>query len=194
MKVFKIVSLLVAARAAVAIPFADSPSLSDSAQAANSTFSWDKNTFYIDGKSYSIIGGQVDPQRVPRAYWPQRLQIAKSMGLNTIFSYLYWQDTEQHPGQFDFTDKNDVAAWFQEVQKAGIKAVLRPGPYVCAERDWGGMPGWLPQISGMRHRSNNGPFLDATRNYLAKVGAQLRPLIVSNGGPILMVQIENKYG
>lgn len=193
MKVFKVVSLLAAVRAVAATPITDFSDLSDAAQ-ANSTFSWDKNTFYIDGKAYSIIGGQIDPQRVPRAYWPQRLQMAKSMGLNTILSYVYWQDIEQHPGQFDFTDKNDIAAWFQEVQKAGMKAVLRPGPYVCAERDWGGMPGWLPQISGMKHRSNNGPFLDATNKYLTKVGAQLQPLLIANGGPILMVQIENEYG
>jgi len=144
MKVFKVLSLIAAVRAAAATPITDFSDLSDAAQ-ANSTFSWDKNTFYIDGKPYSIIGGQIDPQRVPRAYWPQRLQMAKSMGLNTILSYVYWQDIEQHPGQFDFTDNNDIAAWFQEVQTAGMKAVLRPGPYVCAERDWGGMPGWLPR-------------------------------------------------
>jgi hypothetical protein len=194
MKISRIVALIAAVRAAVAVPLTDSVALSEAAQAANSTFTWDKNTFYIDGKSYQIVGGQIDPQRVPRAYWAQRIQMAKSMGLNTIFSYLYWQDLEQHQGQFDFTDKNDVAAWFQEVQKAGLKAVLRPGPYVCAERDWGGMPGWLPQISGMKHRSNNEPFLKATNTYLAKVGEQLRPLLLSNGGPILMVQIENEYG
>lgn len=170
-----------------------SPS-SDIVQAANGTFSWDKNTFYVDGKPYQIAGGQLDPQRIPRAYWAQRLQMAKSMGLNTIFSYLYWQDIEQHQGQFDFTDMNDVKAWFEEIQKAGLKGVLRPGPYVCAERDLGGMPGWLSQISGMKHRSNNQPFLDATNKYLAKVGAQVQSLLISNGGPILMVQIENEYG
>lgn len=165
-----------------------------SVQAANGTFTWDKTTFYINGNKHSIIGGQIDPQRVPRAYWSQRLQMAKSMGLNTILTYLYWQDIEQHPGQFDFTDRNDVAAWFSEIEKAGLKAVLRPGPYVCAERDWGGMPGWLSQISGMKHRSNNQPFLDATARYLAKVGTQVQPHLITNGGPILMVQIENEYG
>ncbi|KAH7304244.1 glycosyl hydrolases family 35-domain-containing protein [Stachybotrys elegans] len=158
------------------------------------TFSWDRTTFYVNGQAYQIVGGQIDPQRVPRAYWAHRLQMAKSMGLNTIFSYLYWQEIEKYPGKFDFTGNNDIVAWHQEVQKAGLKAILRPGPYVCAERDWGGLPGWLSQISGMRIRSNNAPFLNATSAYLAKVGEQLRPYLITNGGPILMVQIENEYG
>ncbi|OAG03345.1 uncharacterized protein CC84DRAFT_1251639 [Paraphaeosphaeria sporulosa] len=160
----------------------------------NGTFSWDKSTFQVNGKAYQIAGGQIDPQRVPRAYWAQRLQMAKAMGLNTILSYVYWQDIEKYPDQFDFTDRNDLAAWFQEVDKAGMKAILRPGPYVCAERDWGGLPGWLATRSGMKIRSNNQPFLDASNKYLAKVAAQLQPLLITNGGPILMVQIENEYG
>jgi beta-galactosidase GanA len=120
--------------------------------------------------------------------------MAKAMGLNTIFSYVYWQDIEKYPDQFDFTDRNDIAAWFQEVEKAGMKAILRPGPYVCAERDWGGLPGWLATRSGMKIRSNNQPFLEASSKYLAKVAAQLQPLLITNGGPILMIQIENEYG
>jgi hypothetical protein len=194
MKASIVFSLLVAVGLTAAIPLADPTAVSDIVQAANGTFTWDKNTFYVNGKAHSIIGGQIDPQRVPRQYWSQRLQMAKSMGLNTILSYVYWQDIEQHPDQFDFTDKNDLAAWFQEVEKAGLKAVLRPGPYVCAERDWGGMPGWLSQVSGLKHRSNNQPFLDATAKYLAKVGTQVQAHLITNGGSILMVQIENEYG
>lgn len=158
------------------------------------SFTWDRNNFYLNGAKYQIIGGQIDPQRVPREYWTQRLQMAKSMGLNTIFSYLYWQDIEKYPGQFDFTGMNDVAAWFQAIRDAGLKAVLRPGPYVCAERDWGGLPGWLSQIPGMKIRSNNPAFLNASAAYLAKVGAQLQRHLVTNGGPILLVQVENEYG
>jgi beta-galactosidase GanA len=171
------------------------PNTNDGVQAAaNGTFSWNRTDFLVNGKAYQIAGGQIDPQRVPRAYWAQRIQMAKAMGLNTIFSYVYWQDIEKYPDQFDFTDRNDIAAWFQEVEKAGMKAILRPGPYVCAERDWGGLPGWLATRSGMKIRSNNQPFLEASSKYLAKVAAQLQPLLITNGGPILMIQIENEYG
>ncbi|EAQ89046.1 hypothetical protein CHGG_05665 [Chaetomium globosum CBS 148.51] len=162
--------------------------------AAAGSFTWDRNNFYLNDAKYTIIGGQIDPQRVPREYWGQRLQMAKAMGLNTIFSYLYWQDIEPYPGQFDFTGMNDVAAWHQAIKDAGMKAVLRPGPYVCAERDWGGLPGWLSQIPNMKIRSNNAPFLNASAKYLAKVGEQLRDYLVTNDGPILLVQVENEYG
>jgi beta-galactosidase GanA len=195
MKLYSYLAALALSRLSSAAVIASVTNPSDELQAAaNGTFSWDKTTFQVNGKAYQIAGGQIDPQRVPRAYWAQRLQMAKAMGLNTIFSYVYWQDIERLPDQFDFTDRNDLAAWFQEVDKAGMKAVLRPGPYVCAERDWGGMPGWLQTRSGMKIRSNNQPFLDATNKYFAKMAAQLQPLMIVNGGPILMIQIENEYG
>jgi hypothetical protein len=158
------------------------------------TFSYDSKNFYVDGKAFQIIGGQIDPQRVPKEYWAQRIQMAKSMGLNTIFSYLFWHYIEPTPGNFNFTSINDLATFYQTVQEAGMMAVLRPGPYVTAERDWGGLPGWLSQIPNMKTRSNNAPFLTRTAMYLTAVGEQIRPYLVSNGGPIMMAQIENEYG
>ncbi|KAG7291274.1 hypothetical protein NEMBOFW57_001286 [Staphylotrichum longicolle] len=149
------------------------------AAAATGNFTWDRNNFYLNGAKYQIIGGQIDPQRVPREYWAQRLQMAKSMGLNTIFSYLYWHEIESTRDSLTSVTETTV---------------LRPGPYVCAERDWGGLPGWLSQISGLKIRSNNQPFLTASANYLSKVGTQLQKHLVTNGGPILLVQIENEYG
>jgi beta-galactosidase GanA len=161
-----------------------------------SNFTWTANSksFSLNGQPYNIIGGQIDPQRVPKEYWSQRIQMAKAMGLNTIFSYLYWQDIEKYQGHFDFTDRNDLASWYKAIADAGMKAVLRPGGYITAERDWGGLPGWLTQISGMQTRANNAPFLNATINYFNHVGAVIQPYLVSNGGPILMAQIENEYG
>jgi len=158
------------------------------------TFTYDSKTFYVNGKPFQIIGGQIDPQRVPKEYWAQRIQMAKSMGLNTIFSYLFWHYIEPQQGNFNFTGINDVASFYQAVQDAGMMAVLRPGPYVTAERDWGGLPGWLSQIPNMQTRANNGPFLNATAAYFNAVGKQLRPYLISNGGPIMMAQIENEYG
>ena len=161
-----------------------------------SNFTWTANSksFTLNGQPYNIIGGQIDPQRVPKEYWAQRIQMAKSMGLNTIFSYLYWQDFEKYPDHWDFTDRNDLASWYKAIADAGMKAVLRPGPYITAERDWGAQPGWLGVIPGMQTRANNAPYLNATTNYFNRIGAVIQPYLVSNGGPILMTQIENEYG
>jgi hypothetical protein len=136
----------------------------------------------------------MDPQRVPREYWADRLQKAKSLGLNTIFSYIYWNELEPVQGQWNFTGINDIAAWYREVQKAGLYAVLRPGPYVCGERDWGGFPAWLSQIPGMKVRANNEPFLAAAEQYIKAISGQLKSAQITNGGPLLMVQVENEYG
>ncbi|GJN74929.1 beta-calactosidase [Purpureocillium lilacinum] len=166
--------------------------------AANPTpkgnFSYNDREFLLNGQPYQIIGGQMDPQRIPKKYWRHRLQMARAMGLNTIFSYIYWNNLEPTPGQWDFRDRNDIAQFFRIAQEEGLHAVLRPGPYICGEREWGGFPAWLSQIPGMKVRENNKPFLDASKKYLDRLGAELRRLQVTKGGPILMTQLENEYG
>ncbi|GAM43980.1 hypothetical protein TCE0_060f19230 [Talaromyces pinophilus] len=157
-------------------------------------FSYNSNSFLLNGQPFQIIGGQMDPQRIPRAYWRQRLEMARSMGLNTVFSYVYWHFHEPSQGVFDFTGNNDLVEWFQTVQDVGLKAVLRAGPYVCGERDWGGMPAWLSQISGLVVRANNQPFLTTVSNYMQRLAQELHNQQTTQGGPILMVQVENEYG
>ncbi|KAI0597309.1 family 35 glycoside hydrolase [Biscogniauxia sp. FL1348] len=164
------------------------------AQAA--AFTYDRESFYLHGAPYVIVGGQMDPQRVPRAYWRDRLAKARAMGLNTIFSYVYWNLLEPAPGEWrrDEPAENDVAAYFRAAQAEGLHVVLRPGPYVCGEREWGGFPAWLARVPGMRVRADNAPFMDAARRYLERLAADLRDAQVTRGGPLLMVQVENEYG
>ncbi|XXH03426.1 hypothetical protein Hte_009828 [Hypoxylon texense] len=158
-------------------------------------FTYDRNSFLLDGEPFVIIGGQMDPQRIPPAYWRDRLAKARAMGLNTIFSYVYWNLLEPAPGQWRGGDEgNDIAAFFRTAQEEGLKVVLRPGPYICGEREWGGFPAWLSRVAGMRVRSSNQPFMDAAGAYLARLADDLRDLQATRGGPLLMVQVENEYG
>ncbi|TQV98418.1 beta-calactosidase [Cordyceps javanica] len=157
-------------------------------------FSYNRHEFLLNGKPYQIIGGQMDPQRIPPEFWVHRLKMARAMGLNTIFSYLYWNMHEPRSGEWDFQGRNDVAAFFRLAQQEGLKVVLRPGPYICGERDWGGFPAWLSQVPGMAVRQNNGPFLDAAKAYIDRLGKELGKLQITQGGPILMTQLENEYG
>ncbi|OAQ62479.1 beta-calactosidase [Pochonia chlamydosporia 170] len=169
--------------------------LADVAEAKpKGNFTYNDKEFLLNGKPFQIIGGQIDPQRVPRAYWADRLQKAKGMGLNTIFSYVFWDMLEPVQGHWDFTGANNISAWYGEIHKAGLKAVLRPGPYVCAEHEWGGFPAWLSQVPGMRVRANNRPFLNASTSYIQRLAEQLKTAQITQGGPILMVQVENEYG
>lgn len=157
-------------------------------------FSYNRNDFLLNGERYQIIGGQMDPQRIPPEYWQQRLKMARAMGLNTVFSYLYWNLLEPAPGSWNFEGRNDVGTFFRIAQEEGLKVVLRPGPYICGERDWGGFPSWLSQVPGIAVRQNNAPFLNASKNYIDRLGKELRDLQITKGGPILMAQLENEYG
>ena len=132
--------------------------------------------------------------RIPRADWRDRLKKLKSMGLNTVSTYMFWNFHEPHPGEFDFMGRHDAAAFIRTAQEEGVWVILRPGPYSCAEWDFGGFPAWLLQAPDMRVRSTDPRFLRAAHRYMLHVGGELAHLQVTHGGPILMSQVENEYG
>jgi beta-galactosidase len=150
--------------------------------------------FELDGKPFQIISGAIHYARVPRAYWRDRLRKARAMGLNTVETYVFWNMHEASPGQFDFTRQNDVAEFIREAQQEGLYVILRPGPYVCAEWEFGGYPAWLLREPGMVVRSSNPAFMAAASRWLRRLGRELAPLQSAYGGPIVAVQVENEYG
>jgi beta-galactosidase len=163
-------------------------------QAAQSTFTIGAEDFLLDGKPFLIRCGEMHFARIPREYWQHRLRMARAMGLNTVCAYLFWNLHEPQPGHFDFSDGADAAAFCRLAQAEGLKVVLRPGPYSCAEWDFGGFPYWLLKSPDAKLRTQDARYLAACRKYLEAVGKQLAPLQVTRGGPIIMVQVENEYG
>jgi beta-galactosidase len=162
--------------------------------AANHNFAISGNDFLLDGKKLVIISGEMHYPRVPRVYWRDRMRKMRAMGLNTLTTYVFWNAHEATRGKFDFSGELDVAEYVRTAQEEGLWVILRPGPYVCAEWDMGGLPGWLLRDPDVRLRQNEPKFLAAAAAYMAEVGKRLAPLMVSRGGPILMVQVENEYG
>ncbi|KAJ4344859.1 uncharacterized protein N0V89_012603 [Didymosphaeria variabile] len=134
------------------------------------------------------------PQRIPPPYWRDRLRKARALGLNTIFTYTFWNMLEPSQGHWDESEGQGIATFFKTAQEEGLNVVLRPGPYICGEREWGGFPAWLASVDGMVVRSNNAPFLSAASSYLENLARGLRGLHVNEGGPIVMLQVENEYG
>ncbi len=157
-------------------------------------FSTRGTQFIRDGRPYQLISGAIHFQRIPRAYWKDRLQKARAMGLNTVETYVFWNLVELREGEFDFTGNNDIGAFVREAASQGLNVILRPGPYVCAEWEAGGFPAWLFADPTLRVRSQDPRFLDASQRYLEALGTQIRPLLNSNGGPIIAMQVENEYG
>ena len=158
------------------------------------TFAVENGKFALDGKPFQIISGEMHSPRIPRAYWRQRLQMAKAMGLNTVTAYVFWNEHETAPGVFDFSGQHDVAEFIREAQQEGLYVILRPGPYVCAEWEWGGYPAWLLKDHGIVVRSADPKFMEPAKRWLMRLGKELAPLQIGNGGPIIAVQVENEYG
>jgi beta-galactosidase len=150
--------------------------------------------FLLNGKPFRVISGEMHYARIPRAYWRDRLRMAKAMGLNSITTYVFWNAHEPQPGVFDFSGNLDVAEFVREAQQEGLYVILRPGPYSCAEWDFGGFPAWLLKDPKLVVRSRDPQFLAAARTWLLRLGQEVAPLQIGNGGPILLVQVENEYG
>jgi len=158
------------------------------------TFALGDSTFILDGKPFQLISGEMHCTRIPRAYWRDRMRSAKAMGLNTIGTYVFWNAEEPEEGKFDFTGNNDIAEFVRIAKEEGLWVILRPSPYACAEWEFGGYPWWLLKDKNLKVRSKDPKFLKYYHDYITQLGKQLSPLLVTNGGNILMVQIENEYG
>lgn len=158
------------------------------------TFTLGNKEFLLNGKPFLIRAGELHYPRIPRAYWDHRIKMCKAMGMNAVCIYLFWNFHEQQPGKFDFTGQKDVAEFIRLVQKNGLYCIVRPGPYVCAEWDMGGLPWWLLKKQDLKVRTlNDAYFMERSARFIKEAGKQLAPLQIQNGGPIIMVQVENEY-
>lgn len=141
-----------------------------------------------------IICGEMHYPRIPRAYWRERLRMARAMGLDAVSTYVFWNRHEPQPGTFDFEGENDVAAYLRAAQEEALHVVLRPGPYVCAEWDFGGLPSWLLRDGKIAVRTSQEAFMAPVRRWLGRLGREIQSLHAAHGGPIVAVQLENEYG
>ena len=141
-----------------------------------------------------IVSAEMHYARIPRAYWQARLKMAYAMGCNAMSTYVFWNIHEPSPGAFDFEGENDVAAYVLEAARCGLDVILRPGPYVCAEWDFGGLPAWLLDGREISIRTAAESYMAPVRTWLSRLGEELAPLQRSRGGPIVAVQLENEYG
>lgn len=148
----------------------------------------------LDGKPFVIRSGEMHYPRVPREHWRERFRMAKAMGLNAITTYVFWNLHEKTQGKFDFSGNLDIAEYARIAQEEGLFLIVRPGPYICTEWDFGGFPGWLLREKDMKVRTRDPKFLSAAARYMKEVGKQLAPHQITNGGNIILVQVENEYG
>lgn len=150
--------------------------------------------FFLNGKPFRILSGAMHYFRVPREYWRDRLLKLKACGLNTVETYACWSLHEREEGMFDFSDRLDVREYVRLARELGLFVILRPGPYICSEFDWGGLPSWLLRYPGLQVRCANPLFLEKTARYLERLMREVEDFLPQRQGNILMVQVENEYG
>ena len=150
--------------------------------------------FLLNGEPFVVKAAELHYPRIPKEYWEQRIQLCKALGMNTICLYTFWNAHEPKMDQFDFSGQNDIREFIRLCEKNDMKVILRPGPYVCAEWEMGGLPWWLLKKKDIRLREQDPFFMERVDKFQKALAEQVGDLIIANGGPIIMVQVENEYG
>ena len=153
-----------------------------------------KGHFLLNGDKFVVKAAELHYPRIPRPYWKQRIELCKALGMNTVCLYVFWNAHEPRPDEYDFTGQNDLREFVRLCDAAGMKVILRPGPYVCAEWEMGGLPWWLLKKKDISLRDDDAYFLERVDKFQKAVAAQVADLTIATGGPIIMVQVENEYG
>ncbi|KAF9685142.1 hypothetical protein SADUNF_Sadunf03G0023700 [Salix dunnii] len=159
------------------------------------SFEIDDDKFWKDGEPFRIIGGDLHYFRVlPQAFFYLFI-FSKALGLNTIQTYVPWNLHEPQPGKLVFEGIADLVSFLKLCHKLDMLVMLRPGPYICGEWDLGGFPAWLLAIEPpLKLRSSDSAYLRLVDNWWGILLPKVTPLLYNNGGPIIMVQIENEFG
>lgn len=150
--------------------------------------------FLMDGKPYQIISGAIHYFRVVPEYWEDRLKKLKACGFNTVETYTCWNLHERKEGVFDFSGMLDIGKFIETAEKLDLNVIVRPGPYICSEWDLGGLPSWLLSYPHMGLRCNDPMYLEKVGPYYRELLSRIRPHLCTNGGRVIMVQVENEYG
>ena len=162
--------------------------------AAVCRFSIGEHDFLLDGRPLQILSGALHYFRVHPDQWSDRIAKARQLGLNTIETYVAWNAHSPRPGEFRTDGGLDLGRFLDLVAQQGMHAIVRPGPYICAEWTNGGLPAWLFRDPGTAVRRNEPGFLVAISQFYENLAPILVPRQIDRGGPIILVQVENEYG
>ena len=167
--------------------------LNPALSSATPYISYNTRGFLINGKPVYVYSGEIEFVRIPQPLWRDRLMRMKREGYNCVSTYIFWDAHEPIQGQYNFTGNLDLDAWLTLVQQMGMYAIVRAGPYVCAEWDFGGFPQRLVDISGMSLRNSNAQYLSCVDSFYTRLIPIIAKHQISQGGSVIAVQLENEY-
>ncbi|KFA69908.1 hypothetical protein S40285_07457 [Stachybotrys chlorohalonatus IBT 40285] len=154
---------------------------------------WDDHSLFVNGERLMVLSGEIHPFRMPvQALWLDVLQKVKASGYSAVSIYINWHLLEAKRGEFRANGIFSLEPFFEAAQKAGLYIIARPGPYINAEVSGGGFPGWLTRVPGAL-RTNTDEFIEATDLYTSEIGSIIEAAQITNGGPVLLFQLENEY-
>ena len=159
-----------------------------------SEFTYREKEFFLDGEPFTVISGAIHYFRVIPEYWEDRLRKLRACGFNTVETYVAWNLHERREGEFCFEGGLDIVRFIEIAASLGLRVILRPGPFICAEFEGGGLPSWLLTYPDMRVRCNSPRYLEKVRPYYRELLTRVVPYLSTHGGPIIMMQVENEYG
>lgn len=183
-----------AAVTVISIASSVSAQISDSPYVSNGSLTFQNRTFYLDGNPFRILSGSLHYFRVVPEYWWDRMQKMKACGLNTLTLYVPWNLHEPYPGKYNFKGILDLRRFINMAHRAGLYVIFRPGPYICSEWDYGGLPPWLLRDPDMKVRTNYHGYQSRVQSYFSRLMSEVSDLQHHKGGPIIAVQVENEFG
>lgn len=158
------------------------------------TFTVEKDGFRLGGEPFRVISGAIHYFRVPREYWRDRLIKLKACGFNTVETYVAWNMHEPREGEFDYSDMLDIEDFLATAAELGLYAIVRPGPYICSEWEFGGLPWWLLKNDGIRLRCMDADYIAAVDRFFNSLIPRIAAHQITEGGNVILVQVENEYG
>ena len=158
------------------------------------SFEVGEGKFLLNGQPFVVKAAELHYPRIPKEYWEHRIQLCKALGMNTICLYTFWNAHEPREDEINFEGQNDIREFIRLCQENDMKVILRPGPYVCAEWEMGGLTWWLLKKKDIKLRENDPYFLERVEKFQKALAEQVKDLTIDKGGPILMIQVENEYG
>lgn len=183
-----------AAMTVILIASSVSAQISDSPYVSNGSLTFQNRTFYLDGNPLRILSGSLHYFRVVPEYWWDRMRKMKACGLNTLTLYVPWNLHEPYPGKYNFKGILDLRRFINMAHRAGLYVIFRPGPYICSEWDYGGLPPWLLRDPDMKVRTNYHGYQSRVQSYFSRLMSEVSDLQHHKGGPIIAVQVENEFG
>ena len=157
-------------------------------------FTISKTGFYLNGEKFRVAAGAMHYFRVPREYWRDRLLKIKACGCNTVETYVAWNLHEPREGEYTFADNLDLDGYLSLIEELGMYAIVRPGPYICSEWEFGGLPWWLLRYDDMALRCMNDRYLEKVDRWFDRLAPIIAAHQIGEGGGVIMVQVENEYG